>query len=238
METWQKYLAEALGTLILVGIGTGTILATLTTQTALQAAVPLGFGLALLVALYAVGDVSGGHFNPAVSLGMFLDRRINISDLIGYWISQFAGGILGSVTVMILTSRLSVAATYPQPFPGVDTGGFELFFGEAVFTSVFVLLFLSVTKGGLSNHAKVAIGLALASIHFFAVPLTGSSINPARAFAPLVVGDNVSGGGDIWIYLVAPLLGAVGGWLLYKVVVEGDTGFSDDSKDILEGPVS
>jgi len=100
MQTWQKYLAEALGTLILVGIGTGTILATLTTQTCLQAAVPLGFGLAVLVALYSVGEVSGGHFNPAVSLGMFMDRRITMSDLIGYWISQFAGGILGSVTVM------------------------------------------------------------------------------------------------------------------------------------------
>ena len=232
MQTWQKYLAEALGTLILVGIGTGTILATLATGTALQAAVPLGFGLALLVALYAVGDVSGGHFNPAVSLGMFMDRRITMSDLIGYWISQFAGGILGSVTVMILTSRASVGGTYPQPFPGVETGTFELFFGEAVFTSVFVLLFLSVTKGGLSNHAKVAIGLALASIHFFAVPLTGSSINPARAFAPLVIGDDVIGAADIWIYLVAPLLGAIVGWILYKVVVEGDTDFTDDFQGI------
>lgn len=227
MQTWQKYLAEALGTLILVGIGTGTILATLSTQTALQAAVPLGFGLALLVALYAVGEVSGGHFNPAVSLGAFLDRRITMSDLIGYWISQFAGGIIGSVIVMILTSRDAVGATYTQPFPTVDSGAFEIFFGETVFTAVFVLLILSVTMGASKSQAFIAISLGLASIHFFAVPLTGSSVNPARSFAPLVIGDDISGASDIWIYLVAPLLGAVIGWILYKVVVQGDTDFTD-----------
>ncbi len=232
METWQKYLAEALGTLILVGLGTGTILATLTTGTALQAAVPLGFGLALLVALYAVGEVSGGHFNPAVSLAAFLDRRISLSDLIGYWISQFAGGILGSVTVMILTSRDAVGATYTQPFPGVDSGSFEIFFGETVLTAVFVLLILSVTMGGSKSQAIIAISLGLTANHFFDVPLTGSSVYPARSIAPLVVGDNVSGASDIWIYLVAPLLGAVLGWIAYKVVVQGDTNFKDDMKDI------
>ncbi len=232
METWQKYLAEAFGTLVLVGIGTGSILAAAASQTPAQAAIPLGFGLALLVALYAVGDVSGGHFNPAVTLGAFLDRRIGISDLIGYWISQFAGGILGSVLVMILTSRNAVGATYTQPFQSLDVDTFQLFFGEVVFTAVFVMLILSVTKGAHASQAFIAISLGLASIHFFAVPFTGSSLNPARSFGPLVVGDNVSGARDIWIYLLAPLLGAVVGWILYKVIVQGDTNFKDDIEAI------
>ena len=232
-EQVRKYLAEVIGTLILVGIGTGAILATLTTGTGLQAAVPLGFGLALLVALYAVGEVSGGHFNPAVSLAAFLDGRISFTDLIGYWISQFAGGILGSVTVMVLTSRNAVGATYTQPFPGVDTNTFQLFFGEAVFTAVFVLVILAVTKSAMyGKQAFLAIALTLASIHYFAVPLTGSSVNPARSFAPMVVGDNVVGAGDIWVFLIAPLVGAVVGWIMYKVVVKGETDFKDDIQGI------
>ncbi|MEE8332117.1 MAG: aquaporin [Acidimicrobiia bacterium] len=227
MQVWQKYLAEFFGTLVLVGIGTGSILAALSTGTPLMAAVPLGFGLALMVALYSVGEVSGGHFNPAVTLGAFLDGRISLTDATGYWVSQFAGGIVGSWFIAILVGRTSVALT--ATVPGVGTG--QAFFGEVLFTAVFVILILAVTKGGFAKQAFMAISLGLAAIHFIGVPLTGASVNPARSLAPALLGDG-GDNGDLWIYLVAPLVGAIVGWVVYKVIVTGDTKFGDDMKRV------
>ena len=232
MQQWQKYAAEAFGTMVLVGIGTGAILAALATGTATQAAVPLAFGLALLVALYAVGEVSGGHFNPAVSLGAFLDGRINVSDLVGYWVSQFAGGIIGSWIIAVLVNRFAVGATYTST--SVGTADPQLFFGEVVFTTIFVFVILSVTRkgGAYNNQAFLAISLTLAAVHFIGVPLTGASVNPARSFAPFVIGRGIANRADLWIYLVAPLAGAVVGWILYKIIVTGDVNFKDDMTDI------
>ncbi len=229
MQVWQKYLAEFFGTLVLVGIGTGSILAALATGTPLMAAVPLGFGLALMMALYSVGEVSGGHFNPAVTLAAFLDGRTNISDLAGYWISQFAGGIAGSWLVAAIVSRAHVSLT--MTVPGELTGTGQAFLGEVVFTAVFVLLILSVTKGGLAKQAFMAISLGLTAIHFMGVPLTGASVNPARSLAPALLGD---GGdkGELWVYLTAPFVGAIVGWVIYKVIVTGDTKFGDDMKRV------
>lgn len=229
MQVWQKYLAEFFGTLVLVGIGTGSILAAQATGTPLMAAVPLGFGLALMVALYSVGEVSGGHFNPAVTLGAFLDGRINITDATGYWVSQFAGGIVGSWFIAILVSRAAVATTATVPGPVTGTG--QAFFGEVLFTAVFVMLILSVTKGGMVKQAFMAISLGLAAIHFVGVPLTGASVNPARSLAPALLGDG-GDNGDLWIYLVAPLVGAIVGWVVYKIIVTGDTDFGDDMKRV------
>ncbi|MDH3730423.1 MAG: aquaporin [Acidimicrobiia bacterium] len=233
MQTWRKYLAEFFGTLVLVGIGTGSILAALSTDTPLMAAVPLGFGLALMVGLYSVGEVSGGHFNPAVTFGAFLDGRTSLVDATGYWISQFAGAIVGSWFVAILVGRRLVAET--ATVPGVDTG--QAFFGEVLFTAVFVILILSVTKGGFAKQAFMAISLGYAAIHFIGVPLTGASVNPARSLAPALLGEG-GDNGDLWIYLTAPFLGALVGWIVYKVIVTGDTDFRDDMKRVGESVTS
>lgn len=229
MQTWQKYLAELFGTLVLVGIGTGSILAALATNTPLQAAVPLGFGLALMVGLYSVGEVSGGHFNPAVTLAAFLDGRIKMIEAAWYWAAQFLGGIVGSWFVAILVSRVAVAATATVPGPSTGTG--QAFFGEVLFTALFVILILAVTKGGYVKQAFMAISLGLAAIHFIGVPLTGASVNPARSLAPVLIGEGAEGG-DLWIYFAGPLLGAIVGWLVYKVIVTGDTDFGDDMKRV------
>jgi aquaporin Z len=231
MQNWQKYLAEFFGTMVLVGIGTGSILAALATGTPLQAAVPLGFGLALMVALYSVGEVSGGHFNPAVTLGAFLDGRTKLIDAAWYWAAQFLGGIVGSGFVAALVSRADVALT--ATVPGPVTGNGQAFLGEVVFTAIFVMLILAVTKGGFAKQAFMAISLGLAAIHFIGVPLTGASVNPARSLAPVIVGDGAEGG-DLWIYFAGPLAGAVLGWILYKVIVTGDTEFGDDMKRVGE----
>ena len=116
MGKMQKYLAEALGTFTLVGIGSFAIVSggLFPAQGAGIVSIALGFGLALLVGLYAFGEISGGHFNPAVSLGLFLDRRLPAEDLIGYWVSQFVGAIAASLVVLIAYDDSTVAATTTQ----------------------------------------------------------------------------------------------------------------------------
>ncbi len=231
MHSWQKYLAEAFGTMVLVGLGTGAILAAAATDSSPAVAVPLAFGFALITALYTVGHISGGHFNPAVSLAAFLDRRIDVKDLIWYWAAQFAGGILGSLLLALVTSRAGVAVTYSRPGEGVGTG--SAFLGVAIFTTVFVMLILAVTRGAFATHAYLAIGLGLTAVHVLGLPVAGASVNPARSLAPFLVGD-FSGLGrpDLWIYFAGPLLGAIVAWVLYKIIVEGDTDFRDDVAEI------
>ena len=116
MDTWQKYAAEFLGTFVLVFGGTTAIVATAGSQAALVA-IALAFGLSLLAGLYAFGEVSGGHYNPAVSLGMFLDGRLTTAELVRYWGSQFAGAVVASLVLLIATSKLAVKATATVPGP-------------------------------------------------------------------------------------------------------------------------
>ena len=146
-----------------------------------------------------------------------------------------AGGVVGSWFVSILVSRKAVALT--QTVPGGDTGVGQAFFGEVLFTAVFVMLILAVTKGEHVKQAFMAISLGYAAVHFIGVPLTGASVNPARSLAPAIIGE---GGetGDLWIYLVAPLVGAIVGWVLYKVIVTGDTDFGDDAKRVQDSVTS
>ena len=133
----------------------------------------------------------------------------------------------------ILVGRRLVAET--ATVPGVDTG--QAFFGEVLFTAVFVILILSVTKGGFAKQAFMAISLGYAAIHFIGVPLTGASVNPARSLAPALLGEG-GDNGDLWIYLTAPFLGALVGWIVYKVIVTGDTDFRDDMKRVGESVTS
>ena len=211
MKDWQKYLAEVFGTFTLVFIG-----ATAVVGFGFGAA-PFGFGLALVAGLYAFGEISGGHFNPAVSIAMFLDRRLSAGDLIRYWISQFAGGILATLALLLMTSSHAVAQAATVP----GRGDRAAFFAELFLTAVFVLVILQVTKSkGYGSTAYLAIGLTLLAIHYAAVPFSGSSVNPARTIATALVGDKWTA---IWIYLIAPPLGAVLGWAIHAVVVTGQT---------------
>jgi len=227
VENWQKYAAEAYGTFVLVGIGTGAILAASVAGGGLIE-IAFAFGLALTAALYTVGRISGGHFNPAVSLGMFLDQRISAADMVGYWVAQLAGGILASLTLAFIISKDAVADTITvvnSQF--VDTfGGFV---GEAILTMVFVMAVLVMSKS--TSYTKyLGIGLTLTAVHLIGIPFTGASVNPARSLAPAIVGGEYN---DIWIYLAGPAAGAVLAWVLYKFIVTGDTDLVDDIKDLV-----
>ena len=223
MGKMQKYLAEALGTFTLVGIGSFAIVSggLFPAQGAGIVSIALGFGLALLVGLYAFGEVSGGHFNPAVSLAMFLDRRLPMDDLIGYWVAQFAGAIAASLVVLIAYDDATVAATTtqsPDNWAGIVV--------EFLFTAMFVAVILQSTKSErVRGTAHLAIPLTLIAIHVAAIPISGASVNPARSFGPALVGTEFT---DYWIYLIFPTLGAVLGWVAHRVIVEGDTNLRDD----------
>jgi aquaporin Z len=234
VKQWQRYLAELFGTFVLVFGGSVGIAAALKASNALPGgpnaggpnaivliAVPFAFGLALMAALYAFAEISGGHFNPAVSLGLFLDRRLSFEDLLGYWIFQFAGAILASLLMLIPFNHDIVKATATVP----ASNGQALFL-EIAFSAVFVLVILQSTKSErFAGTALVSIPLTLLAIHFAAIPFSGSSVNPARSLGPALVGSQWTG---FWIYVVGPAAGAIIAWVIYTVVIKGDTDLRND----------
>ena len=229
MKTWQKYAAEFFGTFILVGGGTGAIIgAGLGGGDIL--AISLGFGLALMVALYAVGHISGGHFNPAVSLAAFLDRRIGLLDMAGYWVMQLAGALSASALLGWIWSRQYVGFTYTNL--SRDQGINELagFFAEAALTLVFVFVMLVLLKSE-AQTKYIGMGAAYTVVLLVGMVMTGASVNPARSLAPAVVGGVWSG---FWVFVAGPALGAIVAWALYKVIVEGDVSLGDDVVAIKE----
>jgi aquaporin Z len=173
-------------------------------------------------------ETSGGHFNPQVSLALFLDRRLSFEDLLGYWIFQFAGAIMASLLLLVPFDHDLVKATATVP----ASYGQALFL-ETAFTAVFVLVILHSTKSDrFGGTALVSIPLSLIMIHFALIPFTGSSVNTARSLGPALVGDQWHG---FWIYVVGPTAGAIIGWIIYTIVVKGDTDFRDDLKAMRGG---
>jgi len=217
-STVRKLIAELLGTYVLVGVGLMAILASGASGAATTIVViAFGFGLALLAGLYAFGEVSGGHFNPAVSLAMVVDGRMNVVLMIEYWIAQVAGGVLAALTVLAASNKEAVASTATVFGEGIEL--WEAFLLEAVFTAIFLAVILKVTtSAGSAATAFLAIAFTLVVIHLALVPFTGASVNPARSLASGIVGGVWT---DQWVYWVAPLVGAVVGWGAYKAVTTG-----------------
>ena len=233
MKQWQRYLAELFGTFVLVAGGTTAILAAKNVVgaapfgingsglNAVEIIVPFAFGLALLAGLYMFAEVSGGHFNPAVSLSLFLDRRLSFEDLLGYWIFQFSGAILASLLMLIPFNHDAVKVTANVP----NSNGQAIFL-EVAFTAIFVLVILHSTKSDrFGGTALVSIPLSLIMIHFALIPFDGCSVNPARSLGPALVGDQWTG---FWVFVVGPAAGAILGWIIYTIVVKGDMNFRDD----------
>jgi aquaporin Z len=208
----RKLIAEAVGTFILVGMGSLGILSSSTLAgTPVLVAVPLAFGLGLLAALAVAGHVSGGHFNPAVTLGALLDRRVDVTTAIGYVVAQVVGAVVASAMILVLSDQTTVAGTKNMPGPVGDGGAFLV---EVVLTAIFVAVILTVTKKD-PGHALIVIPLTLLVIHVAGIPLSGASVNPARSLGPAIVSVDFAA---IWIYLTAPFLGAVVGWGVFRVL--------------------
>ena len=215
----RKLLAELLGTYVLVLVGGTAILAAFGTEgSARVLAIAFGFGLALLAGLYAFGEISGGHYNPAVSLAMLLDGRIGVGLTFQYWVAQIVGAILAGYTLRLATSQQGVGLTmtvWTNPTPlGETLEAWQAFLFEAVFTAIFILVILKVTSSlSQSTTVFLAISFTLLVIHVALVPFTGGSVNPARSLGssvPAWVWE------DQWVYWIAPLVGAVVGWGVHK----------------------
>jgi len=213
----RVYAAELLGTFTLVFLGTASVAAALRTDAPVELVAAFAFGLALLAGLYAFGEVSGGHFNPAVSLAMFLDKRLSANDLVGYWVSQLLGAVLGSIVLLIATNKHTVSLTANRP--SSNGTGFVL---ELVVTALFVLVILQASRSDrFGSSALIAIPLTLVASHLVLIPFTGCSVNPARSFGPALVGNQWTG---FWVFVLAPLLGGALAWLVHAAVVRGTIG--------------
>jgi aquaporin Z len=208
----RKYLAELIGTFILVGVGSLSIAAAVTMSAPVLAIVPFGFGLGLLAAIQATGHVSGGHYNPAVTLGAWLDGRIEPAAALAYVVAQVIGAIAASVVLLFVAGQDAVKAT-ASGFPAGKS--LNALVVEIVLTAIFLLVILTVTKRA-PNQAAFAIPLTLSAIHFAGIPFSGASVNPARSLAPALVGGTIDA--SILIWIVGPLVGAAIGWGLYRVL--------------------
>ena len=219
----RKFAAEFLGTAILVffAVGVATLMFGFKFAGASVAAgvvaTALAFGLTLLALVYMLGPVSGCHVNPAVTIGALLAGRIRLVEAIGYWIAQFAGGIVGA---LVLWGAFSTSPSYSRSITGLGTDGWgsksmihiglggALIF-EIILTAIFVFVVLRVTSStGNAATAAIAIGLTLTVVHLVGIPVDGTSVNPARSLGPALIVGGVALS-QVWLFIVAPLVGGV-----------------------------
>lgn len=203
----KKYLAEFIGTLVLVLFACGTAAALGVDGSVADGAyfmTALSFGLVIVAMAYSIGNVSGCHINPAVSLAMLISGKLSTKDFMGYLIAQFLGALVGAGLLAYLLgadSGLGANALYQDNV-------FQSIVIEVILTFVFVLSILGVTsKIENASVAGIVIGLSLTLVHLLGIHFTGTSVNPARSFGPaiLVGGTALS---NLWVFIVAPLIGA------------------------------
>jgi aquaporin Z len=224
----KKLVAEGFGTFWLVfgGCGSAVIAAGFPEVGIGLLGVSLAFGLTVLTMAYAVGGISGGHFNPAVSLGLALAGRFEMRDLIPYWMAQVAGAALaGLVLLLILSGKADFAGVggfASNGYAAASPGGFGIaaaFAMEVVMTAFFLIVILGATSRGVpAGFAPIAIGLCLTLIHLVSIPVTNTSVNPARSTGVALFAEGPAMA-QLWLFWVAPLAGAALGALLWRALL-------------------
>jgi aquaporin Z len=228
MTSVQKLGAELLGTfwLVLGGCGSAVLAAAFPDVGIGLVGVSLAFGLTVLTMAYAIGHISGCHLNPAVSLGLMVAGRFPAKDLLPYWIAQVLGAIAAAAVLLFVASGkpgydLAVNGLAANGFGEHSPGSYTMLSGlvmEVVMTAGFLLVILGATdKRAPAGFAPLAIGLALTLIHLVSIPVTNTSVNPARSTGPALL----AGGWalqQLWLFWVAPLAGAAVGAVIYRVV--------------------
>ncbi len=223
----KKYLAEMIGTFVLVlmgcgsaifaGIGVGTTGFGVTTL-----GVAFAFGLSVVAMAYTIGNISGCHINPAITLGVWANGRMSGKDAAGYMLFQVIGAIIASAVLYILVHTGNEAGV-EAVFNNTTTTGANsfmegnivpAFLAETIFTFIFVLVVLGTTdeKKGAGNFAGLAIGLTLVLVHIACIPITGTSVNPARSIGPAIfaaIEGNCQPISQVWLFIVAPFIGAL-----------------------------
>jgi aquaporin Z len=233
MDLSREAVAEFLGTLWLVlgGVGSAVLAANFMPETNLGiglVGVSLAFGLTVVTGAYALGHISGGHFNPAVTLGILAAKRIEIRQAVIYVVAQLFGAVVATAIIVVIANGVdgfSVddsglgANGFADHSPGLYNWGAALV-AELVLTFFFLLIILGVTgREALTPFAPLAIGLSLTLIHLISIPVTNTSVNPARSTGPAIF---VGGWAleQLWLFWVAPMLGAVLAGLVHSYVIE------------------
>lgn len=215
----KKYIAELIGTAVLVFFGCGTAVV----SGGNLVATALAFGLAIVAEAYVIGNISGCHVNPAVSLGCLLDGRMSGKDFVGYVVAQVIGALVGSAILMLVLNNSSIGAASlgANGFGEMSACNISMvgaLLVEIVLTFVFVYTILGVTADdSKAANAGLVIGCTLTFVHLIGIGLTGTSVNPARSLAPaLLMGGTALA--QVWVFIVAPLIGAAIAALVYRAL--------------------
>ncbi|WP_412554880.1 aquaporin Z [Shimia sp. MIT1388] len=224
---FQKLGAEFIGTfwLVLGGCGSAVLAAGVADVGIGWLGVSFAFGLTVMTMAYAVGHISGGHFNPAVSLGLMIGGRFEAKDLIPYWVAQVAGAIAAAIVLYLIVSGApefaGVGGFASNGYGEASPQGYSMMSAliiEVVLTAAFLFIILGSTSSGApAGFAPIAIGLGLTLIHLISIPVTNTSVNPARSTGVALFADGPAMA-QLWLFWVAPLLGGAIGGILWKVI--------------------
>ena len=227
----KKLIAEMFGTfwLVLGGCGAAVLAAGAPEVGIGWLGVSVAFGLTVLTMAYAVGGISGGHFNPAVSLGLVVAGRFDAKELPPYWGAQVVGAIAAAAVLYLIASGQAdfagAGGFASNGYGEASPGGFGLtaaFVTEVVMTAFFLIIILGATaKGVPAGFAPIAIGLGLTLIHLISIPVTNTSVNPARSTGVAIFADGPALA-QLWLFWVAPLIGAAVGALIWKLMAPAD----------------
>ena len=221
----KRYISELIGTMVLVLFGCGS--AAIAGSVLGNLGIAMAFGLSIVAMAYVIGDISGCHINPAVSIGMWIDGRMEAKDLIMYIVFQCIGAIIGTALLATLINTAPSLGGYmatglgQNGFGAASSVGLNLYgaiITEIILTFVFVFTVLGVTRSEKTSAvAGIVIGLTLAFVHIMGIPLTGTSVNPARSLAPALFMGGVALQ-QVWVFIVAPIIGAIIAGLTHKVL--------------------
>ncbi|PGO97553.1 aquaporin [Bacillus cereus] len=212
----KKAIAECIGTFVLVLFGTGTAVIGGGVEGIGILGIAMAFGLSIVAMAYSIGTISGCHVNPAVSIAMFINKRMTAEELAYYVMAQILGALLGTVTLVTIlkSSGMTLNNLGQNSFGNLGASG--SFLVEFVLTFVFILVIVAVTgKKGNANLAGIVIGLTLVLVHLLGISLTGTSVNPARSLAPALLagGEAIS---QLWVFIIAPILGGIAAAMVGK----------------------
>ena len=226
MNDMKKYLAELLGTFVLVLTGTGS--AVVAGKEIGVLGIALAFGLSVLVMVYAIGQISGCHINPGITIAMLINGKIPTRDAIAYITVQCIGAILASALLLTIMTGQPGYEVAPgnlgaNGFGSDYLGGYSLtsaFIAEVVTTFIFLMVIFGATsRKAPAGFAGIAIGLSLAMIHMVTIPITGTSVNPARSLGPALVAGGIALS-QLWLFIIAPVIGAVIAAVAWKYLFE------------------